>query len=76
MACRIGISTRSIRFYEAIGLLPEPARTASGWAAHRPVARHRGVPVQGCSEEHNDMLTPKQGSAPATLVPGDAIGPN
>jgi hypothetical protein len=38
------------------------------------VARRRGVPVQGCRDEHYDMLTPKRASP--TLDPDDAIGPN
>jgi DNA-binding transcriptional MerR regulator len=31
LAERLGISTKSIRFYESIGLMPDPARTPSGY---------------------------------------------
>ena len=31
LAGRLGVTTKSIRFYESIGLLPEPARTSSGY---------------------------------------------
>ncbi len=31
LAGRLGVTTKSIRFYESIGLLPEPTRTSSGY---------------------------------------------
>lgn len=31
-----GISTKALRFYESIGLLPEPSRTASGYRDYAP----------------------------------------
>ena len=31
LAERLGVTTKTIRFYESIGLLPDPARTASGY---------------------------------------------
>jgi DNA-binding transcriptional MerR regulator len=31
LADRLGVTTKSIRFYESIGLMPDPARTASGY---------------------------------------------
>jgi DNA-binding transcriptional MerR regulator len=31
LADRLGITTKAIRFYESIGLLPDPARTPSGY---------------------------------------------
>jgi DNA-binding transcriptional MerR regulator len=31
LASRLGVSTKSIRFYESIGLMPDPARTPSGY---------------------------------------------
>ncbi len=31
LAERLGVTTKSIRFYEAGGLMPEPVRTASGY---------------------------------------------
>lgn len=34
LADRLGINPRTIRFYERIGLLPEPERTASGYRSY------------------------------------------
>ena len=31
LADRAGVSTKTVRFYESLGLLPEPARTESGY---------------------------------------------
>ncbi len=31
MADRVGVTTKTIRFYESIGLLPDPPRTPSGY---------------------------------------------
>ena len=31
LADRVGVTTKTIRFYESIGLLPDPARTPSGY---------------------------------------------
>lgn len=31
LADRLGVTTKSIRFYESIGLMPDPARTPSGY---------------------------------------------
>ncbi len=31
LAERLGVTTKSIRFYESIGILPEPVRTPSGY---------------------------------------------
>jgi DNA-binding transcriptional MerR regulator len=31
LAERLGLTTKTIRFYESIGLMPNPARTASGY---------------------------------------------
>lgn len=31
LADRLGVNPKTIRFYESIGLIPEPARTASGY---------------------------------------------
>ena len=32
----VGVSTKALRFYESIGLLPEPARTPSGYRDYSP----------------------------------------
>ena len=34
LAERLGVTTKTIRFYESIGLLPDPARTASGYRSY------------------------------------------
>ncbi len=34
LAARLGINTKTIRFYESIGLLPDPQRTASGYRSY------------------------------------------
>ena len=31
LADRLGVTTKTVRFYESIGLLPDPARTPSGY---------------------------------------------
>ena len=35
LAGQLGVTTTSIRFYESIGLLPEPQRTASGYRRYQ-----------------------------------------
>lgn len=32
----VGVSTKALRFYESIGLLPEPVRTSSGYRDYPP----------------------------------------
>ena len=34
LAERLGITTKAIRFYESIGLLPEPSRSSSGYRSY------------------------------------------
>lgn len=34
LAQRLGINTKTIRYYESIGLVPEPERTASGYRVY------------------------------------------
>lgn len=34
LAARLKINTKTIRFYESIGLLPDPQRTASGYRSY------------------------------------------
>lgn len=41
LAERQGITTKAIRFYESIGLLPEPERTPSGYRAYGDVDAER-----------------------------------
>jgi len=46
LAQRLGITTKAIRFYESIGLLPEPDRTASGYRTYEEVDAERLVFVK------------------------------
>jgi DNA-binding transcriptional MerR regulator len=41
LADRLGVTTKSIRFYESIGLLPDPARTPSGYRDYAEVDAER-----------------------------------
>ena len=36
LAEQVGVTTKSIRFYESIGLMPDPVRTASGYRDYAP----------------------------------------
>lgn len=36
VADRVGVNPKTIRYYESIGLLPEPARTSSGYRDYGP----------------------------------------
>ena len=41
LADRAGVTTKTIRFYEGIGVLPEPGRTSSGYRAYDDSALRR-----------------------------------
>lgn len=41
LANSMGVTTKSIRYYESIGLLDEPARTESGYRSYGPQASER-----------------------------------
>lgn len=41
LAATMGVTTKSIRYYESIGVLDEPARTASGYRSYGPQAIER-----------------------------------
>ncbi len=43
LAEQLGVTTKAIRFYERIGLLPEPPRTASGYRTYEAVDAERLV---------------------------------
>lgn len=43
LADRIGVTTKAIRFYERIGLLPDPTRTPSGYRSYEEVDAERLV---------------------------------
>ncbi|MCK0113026.1 heavy metal-responsive transcriptional regulator [Ornithinimicrobium sp. F0845] len=48
LARQAGVTTDTIRFYEREGLLPEPARTPSGYRDYGPEATDRLAFIQGC----------------------------
>ena len=41
LAAEVGLSSDTIRYYERAGLLPAPARTASGYRVYDPSAGER-----------------------------------
>ncbi len=41
LAATTGVSAKTIRYYEAIGLLPPPARTPAGYRTYGPADRER-----------------------------------
>jgi DNA-binding transcriptional MerR regulator len=41
LAERTGVSTKAIRYYEDIGVLPEPERASNGYRRYSPVAADR-----------------------------------
>jgi DNA-binding transcriptional MerR regulator len=43
LAERLGVTTKAIRFYERIGLLPDPPRTPSGYRSYEEVDAERLV---------------------------------
>jgi DNA-binding transcriptional MerR regulator len=46
LADRLGITTKAIRFYERIGLLPDPTRTSSGYRSYEEADVERLVFVK------------------------------
>jgi DNA-binding transcriptional MerR regulator len=62
LAAASGVSPDTVRYYERAGLLPPPARTASGYRTYRPDAVDRLRFIQGAQRlglrlrEINDLL--------------------
>jgi DNA-binding transcriptional MerR regulator len=48
LAAAVGVSADTLRYYERAGLVPAPARTASGYRAYGPEAIERLRFIQGC----------------------------
>lgn len=46
LAERTGVSTKAIRYYEDIGVLPEPERAANGYRTYSPAAAERIAFIQ------------------------------
>lgn len=47
LAAQAGVAPDTVRYYERAGLLPPPARTASGYRAYEPTAVDRLLFIQG-----------------------------
>lgn len=41
LACAVGVTSKTIRYYESIGLVADPARTAGGYRDYGPEAVER-----------------------------------
>lgn len=41
LASRVGVSAKTIRYYEEIGLLPEPQRASNGYRDYRDESADR-----------------------------------
>jgi DNA-binding transcriptional MerR regulator len=67
LAALVGVSTRTVRYYHHLGLLPEPARLANGYREYRlrdsvALARIRHLAELGLSlEELRDALADDEG---------------
>ncbi|UFN48981.1 helix-turn-helix domain-containing protein [Roseomonas sp. OT10] len=55
LATAVGVNVRTIRYYEAAGLLPEPARTAGNQRSYGPAHLHRLAFVRHAREMGFDM---------------------
>jgi DNA-binding transcriptional MerR regulator len=75
LAARIGVNTKTIRYYESIGLVPAPPRTSSGYRIYRredegrvafiKAAQHLGLSL----EEIREVLALREaGRAPCEHV--------
>ena len=77
LADRVGVNTKTIRYYESIKLLPEPARTPAGYRIYGPddetrltfikTAQHLGLSL----DEIREILALREaGTAPCEHVRG------
>jgi MerR family transcriptional regulator, copper efflux regulator len=76
-ATAVGVDTSAIRYYESVGVLPEPERTASGYRSYSPedverlrfvtLARSLGV---GLDDIRQILGLRDQGEAPCSYVRG------
>jgi len=77
LADRVGVNTKTIRYYESIKLLPEPARTPSGYRIYGPddenrltfikTAQHLGLSL---AEIREILALREAGTAPCEHVRG------
>jgi len=75
VARKIGVATSTIRFYEETGLLPEPARTPSGYRVYDPSVVDRLAFIRAgqavgltLSELHDVLQIRDRGEAPCRHV--------
>lgn len=75
LARRVGVSPKTIRYYEAIGLLPEPRRTASGYRDYEPTAADQLFFIRGAKrlgiglDDVREVLAfQERGEAPCSYV--------
>jgi DNA-binding transcriptional MerR regulator len=47
LAGQVGLSADTVRYYERVGLLPEPARSAAGYRLYDPTAIDRLRLIKG-----------------------------
>lgn len=77
LAERLGLNTKTIRYYESIGLLPEPERTPSGYRTYEEVDAERLVFIKAAQrlglalDEIREVLALRdRGEAPCGYVRG------
>lgn len=74
LAAAVGVSTRTVRYYHQVGLLPEPGRTTSGYRVYslRDLVRlshaRRLVELGLGLEEVRDVLAGDEGRALADII--------
>jgi MerR family transcriptional regulator, copper efflux regulator len=56
LAERTGLSTKTIRYYEAIGVLPEPDRFANGYRSYQPEVAERIAFIQDAQSAGLSLL--------------------
>lgn len=56
LAERTGVSTKAIRYYEEIGVLPEPQRSANGYRSYEPGAAERLAFIQDAQSAGLSLL--------------------
>ena len=77
LAERLGVNTKTIRYYESIGLVPEPERTASGYRVYTEDDVERLVFIKSAQrlglalDEVREILALRErGGAPCNYVQG------
>ena len=63
-----GVKVTTIRYYESIGLLPDPGRTTGGQRAYDSASRDLGFPVEAIRELIALQMTPDEDCAKVDKV--------